>query len=90
MHLLLCSQNTDFSIKIFLRNTWVRCQGLMPVILAAWEAEIGRIEVRGQPGQIVLKTPSPKAKWAGAVAQLVECPEFKPQSHQKKKKVLKG
>jgi hypothetical protein len=32
----------------------------MPVILAAWEAEIGRIEVPGQPGEIVCKTPSPK------------------------------
>jgi hypothetical protein len=33
---------------------------LMPVILAAWEAEIGRIVVPGQLGQIVCETPSPK------------------------------
>jgi hypothetical protein len=33
--------------------------GLTPVILATWEAEI-RIVVRGQPGQKVHKTPSPK------------------------------
>jgi hypothetical protein len=33
---------------------------LTPIILTNWEAEIGRIMVQGQPGQIVLKTPSPK------------------------------
>jgi hypothetical protein len=46
----------------------------MSVILAAWEAEIGRIKVGGQPGQIVLKVPSQKypAKWTGGAAQAVE------------------
>jgi hypothetical protein len=33
---------------------------LMPVILAPWEAEIGRIEARGLPGQIVRETLSAK------------------------------
>jgi hypothetical protein len=37
-----------------------RGQWLTPVTLATWEAEIRRIVVQGQPGQIVLKTPSPK------------------------------
>jgi hypothetical protein len=32
----------------------------MPAILATWEAEIRRMAVGGQPGQIVLKTLSPK------------------------------
>jgi hypothetical protein len=32
----------------------------MPIILATWEAEIERIAVGGQPGQIVEETPSPK------------------------------
>jgi hypothetical protein len=33
---------------------------LTPVILAIWEAEMGRIVVRGWPRQIVLEIPSPK------------------------------
>jgi hypothetical protein len=33
---------------------------LMPVILANWESEIGRIKFQSQLGQIVLKIPSPK------------------------------
>jgi hypothetical protein len=32
----------------------------MPVILAIWEAEIGRIQLLGQSGQIVFWTQSPK------------------------------
>jgi hypothetical protein len=32
------------------------CQWLSAIILATSEAEIGRIKVRGQPGQIVHKT----------------------------------
>jgi hypothetical protein len=33
---------------------------LMPVILTTWEAEIGRIKVRGQSREIVCGAPSPK------------------------------
>jgi hypothetical protein len=33
---------------------------LTSLILATWEAEIGRISVQGQPRQIVQETPSPK------------------------------
>jgi hypothetical protein len=62
----------------------------MPVILATQEAEIRRIEVWSQPGQIVPETLSQKKhlqKRAGGVAQGVG-PEFKLQYHKKKKIVL--
>jgi hypothetical protein len=32
----------------------------MPIILAPWEAEIGRIEVFGQPGKIIPNSLSSK------------------------------
>jgi hypothetical protein len=38
----------------------VGCQWLTPVILVAWEAEIGRIVVCGQPKQKICETPSHK------------------------------
>jgi hypothetical protein len=53
----------------------------MPVILATQEAEIRRIKVWSQPGQIVCKSLSQKQqhkKRAGGVAQGVD-PKFKPQ-----------
>jgi hypothetical protein len=58
----------------------------MPVILATQEAEIRRIEVRSQSGQIVHEILSWKTftKTAGGVAQGVG-PEFKPQYRKKKK-----
>jgi hypothetical protein len=59
----------------------------MPIFLATQEAEIRRIVVRTQPGQIVCETLSqklPSQKRASREAQ-VEGPEFKPQ-HRKKKK----
>jgi hypothetical protein len=39
--------------------------------LATWEAEIRRIGVRGQPGQI--PSPNQSEKWTGGVAQTIEC-----------------
>jgi hypothetical protein len=39
---------------------WTRRQWFILVILAIWEAEIGRVKVQGQPRQRVLETPSPK------------------------------
>jgi hypothetical protein len=47
----------------------------MPVILATWEAEIRRITVQSEPGQIVCKTLSRKTtihKSTGRVAQVVK------------------
>jgi hypothetical protein len=55
--------------------------GLPPQILATQEAEIRRIEVPSQPGEIVRQILSHKnssQKRAGGVAQGVD-PEFKPQ-----------
>jgi hypothetical protein len=66
----------------------------MPVILATWEAEIGRIAVSGQSRQIVhetlhLQNSQSKMDWrcgsSGRVPAL-QCLQFKLQSHQKKKK----
>jgi hypothetical protein len=47
----------------------------MPINLATWEAEIGRILVQAQARQIVLETPISKTTrttWTGGVAQAVE------------------
>jgi hypothetical protein len=68
-------------VIILKRNQWARSQWLTPVILATQEAEIRRIEVRSQPGQIVgenLPQKNPPQNRAGGVAQGVDL-EFKPQ-----------
>jgi hypothetical protein len=60
----------------------------MPAILAIQEAEVRKITVQSQPGQIVHETLSqknPTQKRASDVAQ-GEGPEFKPQYHKKKRK----
>jgi hypothetical protein len=64
---------------------------LMPVILATQEAEIRRITVRSQPGQIIQENLSRKTHHknkSGWVAQ-GEGPEFKLQYRKKKKKKKK-
>jgi hypothetical protein len=61
------------------------CWWLTPVILAIQEAEIRRIMVQSQPGQIVCEILSQKTlsqKRAGGAAQGVG-PEFKPQYRKK-------
>jgi hypothetical protein len=67
-------------------------QWLTPVILAIQEAEIRKITVGNQPGQIVHETLSRKnpsqKKRAGGVAQGVG-PQFKPQNHQINKQINK-
>jgi hypothetical protein len=64
-----------------LKNEFARCQWLLPVILAAQEAEIRRIKVQSQAGQIVHETLcqkkpfTKKGWWNGS-----RCgPEFKSQ-----------
>jgi hypothetical protein len=61
------------------------------VILATQEAEIRRITVPSQPGQIVRETLSqknPSQKRTDKVSQGVG-PEFKPQYHKNKKREFK-
>jgi hypothetical protein len=50
------SSNSNTKKKKREREFW----WLTPVILPSWEAEIRKIMVQGQPGQIVLETLSPK------------------------------
>jgi hypothetical protein len=77
-------------VRLYLKNTqhkkgwWARHWWLTPVILATQEAEIRRIMVGSQPGQIVLETLL-KKKRVGRVAQGVG-PVFKFQYCKKKKK----
>jgi hypothetical protein len=57
-------------------SSWV--WWLTPVIPAALEAKIRKIEVQGHPGKIVQETPPTISKltrvtWTGDVAQVVEC-----------------
>jgi hypothetical protein len=44
----------------------------MPVIVVAWEAEIGRIAVGGQPRQIVPKLPEQNsgAQWSASFTSI--------------------
>jgi hypothetical protein len=66
-------------ITIYYNKNYVNADGclwLTPVILASWEAEIRRMQVRSQPQQIVCKTLSqkhPTQKRAGRVVPVVEC-----------------
>jgi hypothetical protein len=53
---------------LYKKNTAAGLQRLTPIILAAWEAEIRRITVQGQPGQTVYKTKITRQKWTGSVA----------------------
>jgi hypothetical protein len=69
--LFMSTGGAVFLNRVGLNNNTQKEHGwLMPIILATWEAEIGRIT-----GQIVCRTLSPKirAKWTGGMPQAVEC-----------------
>jgi hypothetical protein len=55
----MTTETAFISLRIS-RRLKTSCQWFIPVILATQEAEIRRISVRSQPGQIVHKTLSPK------------------------------
>jgi hypothetical protein len=77
--------------KLLLKKWRARCQWLTPVTLVIQEAEIRRIAVRSQSGQIVHDTLSQNTihkNRAGGVAQ-GEGPEFKPHYRKKRKKERK-
>jgi hypothetical protein len=71
----------------------------MPVILATWEAEIRRITVQGQSGEIFhlthLQNNQSKMDWSRCgsgnrvPALQVQSPEFKPQSNKQTNKQTK-
>jgi hypothetical protein len=52
---LQSTEEVTWKLKHSARHQW-----LTPAIVAIWEAEVGKIAVHGQPGQIVHETPSPK------------------------------
>jgi hypothetical protein len=62
------------------------CQGLMPVILPTQEADIRKIMVQIQPGQIVHETLSQNDlhKYRASEVAQGEGPDFKPQYPTKK------
>jgi hypothetical protein len=59
---LCTSLGVCFTLIIILHVKKIEEPGaiIMPVILAIWEADIGRIVIQGQPWQVVSKTPFPK------------------------------
>jgi hypothetical protein len=71
IHSVLHSSEVMWQRKCEVRSSYFRaytwqwsavaeCQQLTPIILTIWEAEIQRIIIQSQPGQMVQETLSPK------------------------------
>jgi hypothetical protein len=56
----------NYTWFVLIKN-WTPGRWLTSAILATQEVEVGRIEIHGQLGQKVRKTPSQPISWAGAM-----------------------
>jgi hypothetical protein len=85
-YLEITAKNKEAIKTFFSAEQW----WLTLVILATQEAEVRRIVVRSQPGQIVRETLSKPITKIGhhknRAGEVAEGPEIKPQYHKKKKK----
>jgi hypothetical protein len=87
-YLEITAKNKEAIKTFFSAEQW----WLTLVILATQEAEVRRIVVRSQPGQIVRETLSKPITKIGhhknRAGEVAEGPEIKPQYHKKKKKKI--
>jgi hypothetical protein len=82
-------QQRWYQCRLYSKVCWRR----VPVIIVTWEAQIGRIMVRSQPGQKVCKTPClPIAGYYGAylLSQAMGEAEIRSSSRQARQKITRA